>query len=62
MFLSVFLQYTVYIFLQYIEAAKKTELPLLRLEFAMRKFYFFFFCVSMWVSVILESVSNSWLL
>lgn len=48
-----------YIFLQYIKAAKKTELPLLRLVFAMREFYFFFFYLSMWVSHILERDSNS---
>lgn len=34
-------------------------MPLLRLEFAMREFYFFFFYLSMWVPHILERDSNS---
>lgn len=44
-------------FLQYTEVVKKTDLPLVRLEFSVREFYFFY--LSMWASGILESDSNS---
>lgn len=47
-----------YIFLQYIEVANRTKLQPLRLEFAMREFYFFFFCLSIWGSAISESDSR----
>ena len=48
----------IYVFLQYIEVANRTKLQPEWLQFAMREFYFFFFCLSIWVSAISESDSK----
>lgn len=45
----------IYVFLQHIEVANRTKLQLLRQEFDMREFYFFFFCLSTWVSAVSET-------